>query len=148
MLYFLAILTKEGGLAMTFCCVTIRASRRLGIELSNEIRASLKQHPRDYLFTEARVSKPYTSCGFQLWASRTLKALFNRPCTLTLLRHSYISYMLAYGQLSIKDREELARDMCHNVTTQAQYQFIEPKGKTVMVQPELQPDFSSSSQGV
>jgi len=29
--------------------------------------------------------------------------------------------------LSIKDREELARDMCHSVNTQAQYQFIVPR---------------------
>jgi len=99
-------------------------SRRLGLELSDEIRASLQQHPRDYLFCEAFVSKPYTHGGFQQYASRTLKALFGRPCTLTLLRLSYISHMLAYGQLSIKDREELARDMCHSVNTQAQYQFI------------------------
>ena len=48
---------------------------------------------------------------------------------LTLLRHSYVSHMLAYGQLSIKDREELARDMCHSVNTQAQYQFITPNSK-------------------
>ncbi len=102
-------------------------SRRLGLELSDEIRVSLQQHPRDYLFCEAFVSKPYTHGGFQQYASRTLKALFGRPCTLTLLRHSYISHMLAYGQLSIKDREELARDMCHSVNTQAQYQFIMPK---------------------
>ena len=102
-------------------------SRRLGIELSNEIRTSLQQHPRDYLFCEARVSKPYTTGGFQQWASRTLKALFDRPCTLMLLRHSYISYMLAYGQLSIRDKEELAKDMCHSVSTQAQYQFITRK---------------------
>ncbi len=34
--------------------------------------------------------------------------------------------MLAYGQLSIKDKEELARDMCHSDETQAQYQFISP----------------------
>ena len=32
--------------------------------------------------------------------------------------------MLAYGKLSTKDKEELARDMCHLVETQAQYQFI------------------------
>ena len=28
--------------------------------------------------------------------------------------------MLAYGQLSIKDREELAQDMCHTVNSLAQ----------------------------
>jgi len=101
-------------------------NRRLGLELSDEIRASLQQHPRDYLFTEARSIKPYTHGGFQQYASRTLKTLFGKPCTLTLLRHSYISHMIAYGKLSIKDKEELAQDMCHSVETQAQYQFISP----------------------
>ncbi len=101
--------------------------RRLGLELSDEIRASLQQSPREYLFTEARVCRPYTVGGFQKWASRTLQALFGKPCTLTLLRHSYVSHKLAAGQLSIKDREELARDMCHSVQTQAQYQFIPAK---------------------
>ena len=46
--------------------------------------------------------------------------------TLTLLRHSYVSDMLAYGKLSIKDKEELAQDMCHSVETQAQYQLTYP----------------------
>ncbi len=105
-------------------------NRRLGLELSDEIRASLQQHQRDYLFTEARSSKPYTHGGFQQFASRTLRSLFSKPCTLTLLRHSYIAHMLSYGQLSIKDKEKLARDMCHSDETQAQYQFIQPKGKT------------------
>jgi hypothetical protein len=99
-------------------------NRGLGLELSAEVRVSLKQRPRDYLFTEERSNKAYTHGGFQQYASRTLKALFGKPCTLTLLRHSYISHMLAYRQLSIKDKEELARDMCHSVETQAQYQFI------------------------
>ena len=43
--------------------------------------------------------------------------------TLALLRHSYFSHMLAYGKLSIKDKVELAQDMCHSVETQAQYRF-------------------------
>jgi hypothetical protein len=46
---------------------------------------------------------------------------------ITLLRHSYISHMLAYGQLSIRDREQLAAEMCHSPATQAQYQWIEPR---------------------
>jgi hypothetical protein len=35
-------------------------SRRLGLELSNELKMSLQERPRDYLFTEARSIKPYT----------------------------------------------------------------------------------------
>ncbi len=84
---------------------------------------------QETLFTEARSIRPHTHGGFQQYASRTLKALFGKSCTLTLLRHSYISHMLAYGQLSIKDEEELARDMCHSVETQAQYQFISNRWK-------------------
>ena len=122
---------KEGALILREFKTQDRANpklynRRLGLGLSDEIRASLQQHPRDYLFTEARSIRPYTHGGFQQYASRTLKALFGKPCTLTLLRHSYISHMLAYGKLSIKDKEELAQDMCHSVETQAQYQFISP----------------------
>jgi hypothetical protein len=125
---------KEGALILREFKTQDRANpklytRRLGLQLSDEIRASLHAHPRNYLFCEAKVSKPYTHGGFQQWASRTLQVLFGKPCTLTLLRHSYVSHMLAYGQLSIKDREELARDMCHSINTQAQYQFITPKSK-------------------
>ena len=62
-----------------------------------------------------------------MYARRTLLSLFGRPCSLTLLRHSYISHVLAYGQLSIRDREQLARQMCHATQTQAQYEWISPK---------------------
>ena len=66
-----------------------------------------------------------------MYARRTLHKLFGKPCTLTLLRHSYISHMLTYGQLSIRDRERLAAEMCHSPATQAQYQWIgvEPRQK-------------------
>lgn len=53
---------------------------RLGLGLLDEIRASLQQLPRDYLFTEARSIKPCTHGGFQQYASRTLKTLFGKPC--------------------------------------------------------------------
>ena len=38
--------------------------------------------------------------------------------------------MLAYGQLTIRDREQLAAEMCHSPATQAQYQWIEPRQPT------------------
>lgn len=81
-------------------------SRRLGLELSNE-KMSLQERPRHYLFTEARSIKPYTHDCFQQYASRTLKVLFGKPCTLTLLRHSYISYMLAYASSASKTKKSL-----------------------------------------
>ncbi len=96
-------------------------TRSLGSELTKEFRASLKKEPRSYLFTESKSSRPYTHSAFAMYARRTLLKLFGKPCTLTLLRHSYISHMLAYGQLTIRDREQLAAEMCHSPATQAQY---------------------------
>ena len=100
-------------------------TRSLGGELTKEIRASLEKNPRPYLFTESNRATPYTHSAFAMYARRTLQKLFGKPCTLTLLRHNYISHMLAYGQLTIRDREQLAAEMCHSPATQAQYQWID-----------------------
>ena len=91
-------------------------TRSLGSELT-KLRASLKKEPRPYLFTESNSTRPYTHSAFAMYARRTLQKLFGKPCTLTLLRHSYISHMLAYGQLTIRDREQLAAEMCHSPAT-------------------------------
>ena len=112
-------------------------TRSLGSELTRELRASLERDPRPYLFTESNTTRPYTHSAFAMYARRALQKLFGKPCTLTLLRHSYISHMLAYGQLTIRDREQLAAEMCHSPATQAQYQWIEPRKR---------PDRSSSEE--
>lgn len=62
-----------------------------------------------------------------MYARSTLQKLFAKPSTLTLLRHNYITHMLAYGQLTIRDREQLAAEMCHSPAAKAQYQWIEPR---------------------
>ena len=105
-------------------------TRSLGSELTRELRASLEKDPRSYFFTESNTSKPYMHSPFAMYGRRTLQKLFRKPCTLTLLRHSYISHMLAYGQLTIRDREQLAAEMCHSPATQAQYQWIELRHST------------------
>ena len=112
-------------------------TRSLGSELTRELRASLERDPRPYLFTESNTPRPYTHSAFAMYSRRALQKLFGKPCTLTLLRHSYISHMLAYGQLTIRDREQLAAEMCHSPATQAQYQWIEPRKR---------PDRSSSEE--
>ena len=106
-------------------------TRSLGSELTREPRASLGNDPRSYLFTESNTSRPYTRSAFAMYARRTLQKLLGKPCTLTLLRHSYCSHMLAYGQLTIRVREQLAAEMCHSPATWA-FHFIK-------VQPTFSP---------
>ena len=62
-------------------------TRSLGKPLTNEIIASLLDHPRDYLFVESSSGRPYRPYGFGMYARRTLQKLFGRPCSLTLLRY-------------------------------------------------------------
>ena len=102
-------------------------TRSLGSELTRELRASLGKDPRSYLFTESNTSRPYKHSAFAMYARRTLQKLLGKPCALTLLRHSYSSHMLAYGQLIIRDREQL----CHSPATWV-FHFIE-------VQPTFDP---------
>ena len=70
-------------------------TRSLGSELTRELRASLGKDPRSYLFTESNTSRPYTRSAFAMYARRTLQKLLGKPCTLTLLRHSYITPLQA-----------------------------------------------------
>ena len=59
-------------------------SPELGLDLSDEVLASLGQHPRDndihIMFTQARSSNPYTYGRFHQYALKA-RALFGKPCT-------------------------------------------------------------------
>ncbi len=118
-------------------------TRSLGDELTQELRAVLETVPRPFLFVESTSARPYTHSAFAMYARRTLQRLFGQPCTLTLLRHSYISHTVAYSQLTIRDREQLAAEMCHSPATQAQYQWIEPRQKKN--NPQMRQTYSKSS---
>lgn len=93
-------------------------------ELVDEITESLKNNPRDWLFTD-RSGGPYTSGSFTKWTNRTLKSLFKKALTISLIRHSFINN-LDFNTLSVKDKEEIAKDMTHTVDTQDRYRLIFP----------------------
>ena len=94
--------------------------------LTREIRASLKQTPRKWLF-ETRTGSPYTPKAFSAWANRVLLKLFGRLLTLTLIRHSFIS-SLNLSSYSTSQREYVAQTMCHSVNTQEGYRFLRVPG--------------------
>lgn len=91
-------------------------------ELVEEIKESLKLVPRDWLFID-RSGGPYSSGSFTKWVNRTLKSLFGKPLTISLIRHSYINN-LDFNTLSVKEKEEIAKDMTHTVDTQDRYRLI------------------------
>lgn len=95
--------------------------------LLREIIASLKDHPREYLFVDHE-GHPYEISGsWNRWANNTLKRVFKNPnFSLTTFRHIYLSRPdLKLGQMTRKERKEIAKTMGHSLDTQSKYQFME-----------------------
>ena len=96
--------------------------KELPEELVTEIKESLKEDPREWLFMD-RNEQPYRVNSYNRWVNRTLKKLFNKPLTISLIRHSYIN-SLDFNKLSVIEKENIAKDMAHTVNTQDRYRLI------------------------
>lgn len=93
-------------------------------ELVKQIVASLRTHPREYLFVNSS-GLPYTNANsFNKWANRTIKkALNNQHFTLTMFRHIYLSSGPGKDleEMKFKERRELGHKMGHSSSTQKTY---------------------------
>jgi integrase len=97
---------------------------RLPQVLVTELKASLAQCPRRYLFVSQKDFKsPYaTEQAFGTWANASLLRIFGRPLTLVLLRHAYIS-SLDFRGMTTQERLRIASDMQHSLAQQDAYAF-------------------------
>ena len=94
--------------------------------LFNEIINSLKQKPREYLFT-TKSGKPYLKANsFDKWANRELKKVFKKPdFSLVMFRHIYLSNPnLHLKDKNLSERQEIAHNMGHSTTQQDRYRWI------------------------
>jgi integrase len=97
--------------------------KELPKELCEELQASLESNPRDYLF-ETTDHKPFDKANsFNKFANRILQRIFEKPLTISLIRHAFIS-TLDFNTLTIKEKEEIAKEMCHTLRLQDQYRLI------------------------
>lgn len=89
-------------------------------ELARVIDASVRAHPRAYLFVNAS-EQPYTTKNsFTKFVNRILERLFGRKITISLLRHAFISAL----DFNAKTPAELfhhARNMMHSIGQQQMY---------------------------
>lgn len=93
-----------------------------------DIKASLLLRPRDVLFVSTKSGRPYKSeAVFGNWANATLKEVFGKPLTLTMIRHSFIT-SLKFDEMTPGERTHLATLMGHSRDTQGSYKFIFRRG--------------------
>ena len=91
--------------------------------LVNEIRASLKKNPRQFLFVQKN-GEPYDKPNtFNRWANRTLKKILdNNNFSLKMLRNIFVTRRdLKLEEKSGLERAEIAKIMGHSVGTQQNY---------------------------
>lgn len=90
--------------------------------LYDDLTLSLKKDPREWLFVDSN-NKPQSRNTYCSWTLRALKKLFDKPLTVSLIRHSFIN-QLDMSQLSVKEKKEIAQQMGHNIQTQDVYRLI------------------------
>ena len=91
-------------------------------EVMGWVRESLMKKSRKYLFVTPTENKPYGRTQFSQWAGRTLSKIFNKPMNLTVLRHIYITHMIAI-KTPVSELKQLAKNMGHSRTTQRMYDW-------------------------
>jgi hypothetical protein len=110
---------------------TQRSHNELKKELPNELikqlQLSLTKKPREWLFID-KFGNPYKAANsYTRWANRTFQKLFNKPLTITMIRHSYIS-SLDQNVLTTREKEEIAKEMAHSRGMQELYRFVDKGG--------------------
>jgi hypothetical protein len=98
-------------------------------ELVNQIKLSLSERPREYLFVN-RYGTPYEkSNSYSTWINNMVRRVLNKPhFTLTMFRHIYLSRKdLPIQDLPITERRRVARSMGHSLSQQNSYVLKDKK---------------------
>lgn len=113
------IILNEFKTDKTYDKIKIKVPKRL----HREIELSFQNNSRDFLFVSTTNNTPYKSANtFNKWCNRTLEKIFNKPLTLTDLRHIFISRRdLKLEEQSGEDRKKISQIMGHSLEQQQRY---------------------------
>ena len=91
-------------------------------EVEDELRASLENMPRTYLFVGEDKKTPFVRKLYSNWACRTVTRVLHQPMTLTVLRHLYISQKIR-EETPLQEMKEVAKKMGHSREMQRGYDW-------------------------
>lgn len=124
---YIVLTKKTGKLVLT----EYKTSRKLGkLEIDfppalvKEIHDSLQHDKREWLFESKGM--PYNASTFNKWVNSRFKALFDKPLTISILRHSYVN-TIDLNNISEAERAEIARTMGHTASQQLNYRLLNVK---------------------
>jgi hypothetical protein len=94
-------------------------------ELTDDLQTSLRRHPRDYLFVSSE-EKPMGNNTYSKWVQKIFLDLFGKSSGVGIIRHAFISEKLNISDMTLAEREDVARKMQHSTSLQDQYRFVRP----------------------
>ena len=98
-------------------------------QLVADLKLSLSVTPRSYAFETSR-GEPYNSSDvFSAYQRSRLLAWFGVPATPTTLRHSRASQVAADPTMSLQEKDAIAKEMGHALSTHFQYAFRPVRAK-------------------
>ena len=114
-------------------------TRALPPQLLSVIKASLVERPRAYLFVDD-TGKPYRkSNSFTQFSNRTLRRLFGKNFTVSLMRHSHIS-SIDFNASTPGELFQKSKNMAHSISMQQLYRRkVEPLPQLTVAKLPMQP---------
>lgn len=91
-------------------------------ELVQVIKRSLEKSPRDYLFVDVNGNIFEKMDSYIRNINRTLESIFNKPLTISLIRHSYIIYERTQNK-GPGEEEDSAKKMLHSLKMKNRYRI-------------------------
>lgn len=96
--------------------------KKLPDSLVDELRASLAETPRTWLFIDNN-QHPFHPKSFTKWANRIFARVLKKNMTISMIRHAFIN-SLDFNKITVAEKEAIAKDMAHTIGTQDRYRLI------------------------
>lgn len=95
-------------------------TRDLPLDLLNVIKANLIERPRAYLFVDDQGRPYHKTNSFTKMSNRTLRRIFGKSFTVSLMRHSHISN-IDFNASTPGELFQKSRNMAHSISMQQLY---------------------------
>lgn len=123
---YIVMTQKEAILYLNEYKTTSKSSsayeKKLPEELVEEIKSSLQDNPRSWLFLDNN-NQPFHPKSYTKWANRIFARVLKKNMTISMIRHAFIN-SLDFNKITVAEKEAIAKDMAHTVGTQDRYRLI------------------------
>lgn len=99
-----------------------RVDQELSTLVTNDIKASLRRHKREYLFVN-RFNEPFANKGFSKYLINVFNIIFGRNTSSSILRHAYITEKVNFDEMDDDELEYIAKQMLHSTGLQRKYNW-------------------------